>query len=340
MKAAVYFGKNDVRIMEIARPEVGDEDVLVKVKYCGVCGTDLHIYHGDGGAMEVPPGTVIGHEISGVVEELGDKVKGLKRGDCVSINPNQSCGECYYCRNKMEHFCEKMIGYGTSVDGGFAEYVCAAQRQVYKLPEGLSLEEGCQCETLSCCVNGIDLCEIKAGDTVLVLGAGPIGLMMIQLAHNAGAGKVIVSELVREKRELAIELGADVAFDPREEKIEEVLKREAKNVDCVIEAVGSKVTQREAIEYAGKKSTVMLFGLVAPETEIAVKPYTIFNRELKIVASYINPYTFDRAMKLLGQKRVRMDEIITDILPLEELPCIFVEEKYRKRGKVIIKIGE
>lgn len=340
MKAAVYYKKNDLRVMDIPMPELGDRDVLVKVKYCGVCGTDVHIFHGDGGAAPVPEGTVIGHEFSGVVDKVGRLVERVQVGDRVTVNPNEFCGECYYCDNGMQHFCTNMKGYGTTYNGGFAEYVAVPDKQVYKLPDSIDFQTGSQSETLSCCLNGIDLCRLKAGANVFILGAGPIGLMMLQLARMDGAGKIVVSELVPEKREIALKLGADVAFDPREQDIQTVLDREFENIDCVIEAAGAKVTTEQAIQFAGKGCTVMLFGLVSPDTEISIKPYSIFQRELNLTASFINPYTFDRSVRVLGSGRVKMDDIITDIVPLDEINRVFTEEHFRKCGKILIQMPE
>ncbi len=340
MKAAVYYKKNDVRVMDIPMPEVGERDVRVRIKYCGVCGTDLHIFHGDGGAAPVPEGTVIGHEFSGIVDAVGAKVTKFKPGDRVSVDPNDVCGECYYCKNGKAHFCTSMKGYGTSYPGGFAEYVSVPEKQVYPLPDDLPFETASQSETLSCCINGIDLCRLKAGANVLVIGAGPIGLMMLQLAKIAGAGKLIVSELVPEKQALAKKLGADVVIDPAKEDIRAAIDNACENLDCVIEAAGTPFTQKQAIELAGKCCTVMLFGLVAPETEIVVKPFSIFQRELTIVSSFINPYTFTRSVRLLAQKRVVMDDIITDIVPLDDINRVFTDPYFRKRGKVLIKCAE
>lgn len=340
MKAAVYYGKGDLRVVDIPKPVPGPRDVLIKVKYCGVCGTDVHIFHGDGGAAPVPEGTVIGHEFSGVVEAVGERVTRVKPGDRVSVDPNDACGECYFCKNGKAHFCTAMKGYGTTYNGGFAQYVAVPEKQAYKLDDGLSFQSGCQCETLSCCINGIDLCGLRAGDNVFILGAGPIGLMMIQLARQTGAGRIIVSELVEKKRALALKLGADVAFGPREEDIGAVLARECENVDCVIEAAGTRVTTEQAIRYAGKTATVMLFGLTAPETEISIKPFSIFQRELKITASFINPYTFSRAVKLLGARRVVMEDIITDIVPLKDITGVFTDPRFKSSGKILIEMPD
>lgn len=339
MKAAVYYGKHDLRVVDVPVPEPGPRDVRIRIAYCGVCGTDLHIFNGDGGAVPVPEGTILGHEFSGIVDAVGPDVRAFKAGDRVSADPNDWCGECYFCKNGKAHFCTRMKGYGTTYPGGFAEYVCVPEKQVYRLPDGLDLMAASQSETVSCCVNGIDLCRIRAGSNVLVLGAGPIGLMMIQLARACGAGKIIASELVAEKRELAKKLGADLTVDPRAEKLEEVLREKFENTDCVIEAAGTPATQRQAIACAGKAATVMLFGLVPPDTEVPLRTFEVFNRELTITSSFINPYTFTRAIRMLAQRRVVLDDIISDVVPLENIREVFLDPAYRKRSKIVIDTG-
>jgi len=339
MRAAVYYGKHDLRVINVPMPECGPKDVRIKLMYCGVCGTDHHIYNGDGGAVPVPKGTIIGHEFSGLVDAVGSSVSLFEPGDRVSADPNDWCGECYYCLSGKAHFCTNMKGYGTTYPGGFAEYVCVPEKQVYHLPDVLALRIGSQSETTSCCVNGIDLCGIKAGSNVLIIGAGPIGLMMLQLARHCGAGRIIISELIPEKRALALKLDADLAVDPANEDLREILNKEFSNTDCVIEAAGTKGTQSAAIDLAGKTGTVMLFGLVAPDTTITIKPFEVFNRELKITSSFINPYTFGRAIGLLAGKRVVLDDIISDVVPLEEINRVFTDPYFRSRGKVLVKMN-
>jgi len=230
------------------------------------------------------------------------------------------------------------IGIGTTCHGGFAEYVIAREKQVYKFSDKLSFEEAAMTEPLSCCLHGIDLCNIKVGDTVLLIGGGPIGLIMMQLAKYAGAAQIIVSEPVAEKRDLAKKLGADIVVDPVNEDLQEVLKNCCKNVDIVIECVGRTNTMEDAIRYAGKGATVMLFGLTSPDAKMNILPYEIFKKELHITASYINPYTFERALKLLESGKIDVKSIITDIVPLDDITKVFTDSSYRRRGKVLIKI--
>lgn len=339
MKAAVYHGIRDLRVEEVPVRELKDNEVMIQVRYCGVCGTDIHIFNGEGGSYEVTPPLIPGHEFSGVVKETGSGVTSVKAGDKVSGDPNDMCGECYYCKNGMQHFCTNNIGIGTTVDGGFAEYVILREKQVYKVPDTLSFLSAAMAEPMSCCLHGIDLCNIKMGDTVLVIGGGPIGMIMLQLAKNAGASKVILSEPVEEKRELALKLGADLIINPLKENVQEALDSYCSNVDVVIECVGNVHTQADAVNFAGKGATVMLFGLTGPDAEIAVKPDIIFKKELKLTSSFINPYTFERALAVLESGKIDVEGIITNIVPLREIEEVFQKEEYRRSGKVMIKIS-
>ena len=339
MKAAVYHGPGDLRVEEVPVRKLKDNEVKIQVKYCGICGTDIHIFHGDGGCCDVMPPLVPGHEFSGVVAEVGAGVKTVKVGDRVTGDPNDMCGECYFCKNGMQHFCKNNIGIGTTVDGGFAEYVIMREKQVYKVSDDLSFIEAAMAEPISCCLHGIDLCNIKAGDTVLVIGGGPIGMIMMQLAKNAGASKVIMSEPVEEKREQALKLGATKTIDPLHEDVEAVLAEYCENVNVVIECVGNVHTQADAVRFAGKGATIMYFGLAAPEESFPIRPDDIFKKELHITSSYINPYSFERAIQILESGTVELESLITNVVPLDDIADVFTKPEYRRTGKVMIQIS-
>ena len=339
MKAAVYHGPQDLRVEEVPVRELKDNEVKIQVKYCGICGTDIHIFHGDGGCCDVTPPLVPGHEFSGVVAEVGSKVKTVKVGDRVTGDPNDMCGECYFCKSGMQHFCKNNIGVGTTVDGGFAEYVIMREKQVYKVSDDLSFIEAAMTEPISCCLHGIDLCNIKAGDTVLVIGGGPIGMIMMQLAKNAGASKVIMSEPVEEKREQALKLGATKTIGPLHEDVEAVLAEYCENVNVVIECVGNVHTQADAVRFAGKGATIMYFGLAAPEESFPIRPDDIFKKELHITSSYINPYSFERAIQILESGTVELESLITNVVPLDNIADVFTKPEYRRTGKVMIQIS-
>lgn len=339
MKAAVYHGPGDLRVEEVPVRKLKDNEVKIQVKYCGICGTDIHIFHGDGGCCDVTPPLVPGHEFSGVVAEVGAGVKAVKVGDRVTGDPNDMCGECYFCKNGMQHFCKNNIGIGTTVDGGFAEYVIMREKQVYKVSDELSFIEAAMAEPISCCLHGIDLCNIKAGDTVLVIGGGPIGMIMMQLAKNAGASKVIMSEPVEEKREQALKLGATKTIDPLHEDVEAVLAEYCENVNVVIECVGNVHTQADAVRFAGRGATIMYFGLAAPEESFPIRPDDIFKKELHITSSYINPYSFERAIQILESGTVELESLITNVVPLDDIADVFTKPEYRRTGKVMIQIS-
>lgn len=337
MKAAVFYEKHDLRIEEIEKPTPKDGEVLIKVMACGICGTDVHIFEGDEGAAATPRGTVLGHEFSGVVEEVGGGVNGVKAGDRVCVDPNKLCGSCYYCRSAVGHFCENIIGIGTTVNGGFAEYCVVPESQVYKIADDTTFEQAAMAEPVACCMHGIDLCNIAIDDTVVVIGCGMIGMIMLQLAKAAGAAKVIALEPNAEKRELVKNLGADLCIDPIGEDVEAVLAENGiTRVTKVIECVGRAQTMKQAISLAGKKSIVMFFGLTAPDDTIDIKPFELFKKEIEIKASYINPYTQERAVKMIDGKRIDVSSMIYKTADLSELPAILKDRELRAKGKFII----
>lgn len=318
-------------------PKIGPKDVLIQVKACGVCGTDVHIYEGDKGAADVTPPTILGHEFSGVVASMGEDVTEYKAGDRVCIDPNCYCGACEPCRNGEAHFCENMTGYGTTVNGGFAEYCAVDVRQVYRLGAHTSFEQGAMAEPAACCLHGLDMCEIRPGYKVVVIGGGMIGLLMLQLAKLSGASKVALLEPVESKREIGRKLGADICIDPVTEDASERLRQEgmAQN-HAVIECVGRPSTIEQAIDIAGKRAVVMMFGLTKPDEAISLRPFEIFRKELVLKASYINPYTQKRALDLIDAGRLDVSSMVYEVCGLEKLETILSDPKERAKGKFIV----
>lgn len=337
MKSAVFYGKHDLRVEEHEMPVLGPKDVLVQVKACGICGTDVHIFEGDKGAAEVTPPTILGHEFAGVVAAVGEAVTSCKDGDRVCVDPNCYCGTCTPCRNGVAHYCEHMIGYGTTVNGGFAEYCAVDERQIYQLGENTSFEQGAMAEPVACCLHGMDMCEIKPGHQVVVIGGGMIGLLMMQLAKLAGAAKVALLEPVESKREVGRQLGADVCIDPIHEDVKAVLKDNGMTwINTVIECVGRPSTIEQAIDLAGNKAVVMMFGLTKPDETISVKPFEIFQKELVLKASYINPYTQKRALDLIDSGRLDVQSMVYEVCGLDKLAEILGSPALRANGKYII----
>ncbi|SFC88138.1 zinc-dependent alcohol dehydrogenase family protein [Clostridium uliginosum] len=337
MKSAVFYGKHEMKIKEVELPIVGPDDVLVKVKACGVCGTDVHIYEGDKGAAEVTPPTILGHEFAGIVAKVGKNVTKYKEGDRVCVDPNCYCGNCKYCRSGIAHYCTDMIGYGTTMNGGFAEYCSVNQKQIYPIGDNTTFEKGAMAEPVACCLHGIDMCNIHPGSNVVIIGGGMIGLLMMQLSKLSGATKVALLEPVEKKRETAMKLGADFCIDPIKEDVKAKLKENGMTwVNVVIECVGRPSTIEQAIDIAGNKAVVMMFGLTKPDETISLKPFEIFQKEIELKASYINPYTHKRAIELIDSARLDVSSMIYEVCGLEKLEDILSKPELRANGKYII----
>lgn len=337
MKAAVFYGKHNLKIEELPIPHPNIDEVVIKVEACGICGTDVHIFSGDEGAAATPSGTVLGHEFSGTIVEIGKNVNEYKVGDRVCVDPNKMCGECYYCKNAIGHFCEHMVGIGTTVNGGFAQYCVIPQSQLYKIDDETTFNAAAMAEPVSCCIHGIDLCNIQLDDTVLVIGCGMIGLLMIQLAKIKGAKKVIAIDITDEKEAIVKKLGCDIYINSKKENVLKILQKNNINrISKVIECVGKTETMEQAIEYAGKKAIVLLFGLTAPNDTMLIRPFQIFKKELEIKASYINPYTQDQAITLINNKKIDVSSMVYKTFSLEHLPEILSNKEILNKGKIII----
>jgi threonine dehydrogenase-like Zn-dependent dehydrogenase len=337
MKSAALKAVRLIEMQETPIPDIGQNEVLVKVMACGVCGTDVHIFEGDKGAADNPLPIILGHEFAGIAEKTGENIDDIKPGDHICVDPNVMCGYCYYCKSGTGHFCTHMTGIGTTVNGGFAQYCAVPRQQIYKLAEDVSFYQGAMSEPLSCCLHGIDLCEIKAGSHVVILGGGMIGLLMLQLARLQGASSVVLVEPVAGKRKVGLELGADFCIDPASEDTAQILQRKGiHRIDVVIECVGQIGTIRQAIDIAGKQSIVMMFGLTKPHDEIAIKPFELFKKEIVLKASFINPYTIGRAVDLINSKRIDVSCMTAEVVPLERLNEVLSSPEMRSLGKYIV----
>lgn len=319
MRALVYRGDRWVGVEEWPSPNVEPGQVRVRVRACGVCGTDRHIVQGEFPA--VAP-VVLGHEYAGEVVEVGPGVGDLVPGDRVAVDPNIVCGTCRPCRGGLVHLCEDLTALGVNYDGGFAEYSLAPRAQLYPLPPGLEWAAAAMAEPLACCLHGLDLAGIRAGQTVLVIGGGAIGQLHAQLARLSGAGRVVVLDPVPERRELALALGADAALDPTGRTTAELRRALGGGADVVIEAVGSRATTEQSLALVAAGGTVVWFGVAPPDARSSVSPYDIYRREITVRGSFVNPFTHGRALALLASGRLHVEPLITRRVPMEELPEI------------------
>lgn len=337
MKSAVFYGKHDIRVVEHEIPELEDDEVLIKVMACGVCGSDLHIYEGDQGSTTTIPPQIQGHEFSGIIVKIGSVVTNCKVGDRVCIDPADNCGECFYCISGMMSHCDHMQAVGTNVDGGFSEYCKVRSKLIHHLEQGTTFVEGAMAEPLACCINGIDRSNIKPGDSVLIYGGGMIGLLMLQLAKLKGAAKVALVEPVDERREKALDLGADVVINPLEQKVKEVLHQNKMiHIRVVIECCGLRATSEEAIEIVDKQGTVVLFAVTALDAAIDLKTYIVFQKEITVCGTYCSPYTMARAVELINTHRVDVTSMLGGFETLDGVAEVLGNAQKRVKGKFVI----
>lgn len=334
MKSVVFQEANQLAVEDRPVPEVGEYDALVKVHACGVCGTDIHIFHGEH-IVKFP--VVPGHEFSGEVVGVGSKVGNVVVGDRVTIDPNIVDQTCYFCRRGQVNLCENLTAVGVNFDGGFAEFCRMAAVQAYKVPDSVSLDEAAMAEPLACCIHGIDQANIVPGSTVVVLGAGSVGLILIQLARIGGAGRIIVSEPDERKRHLAAQLGADVQVDPTKQDVAaEVTELTRVGADIVIESAGRLETAELAVKLARRGGTVLQFGVVSPDELARISPYDVYYKELTIRGSFVNPFTHARAVELLASKQVDVMPLITHRFPLDDAAKALETAQGRDAIKVLL----
>ena len=339
MKAAVLHDVRDIRVEEVKKPEIAEDEVLIEVKAAGICGTDLHFYKGE---WKVDMPIIPGHEFSGVIAEVGENVDGFKIGEHVVAEPNITCGSCYFClMSERNFFCENLKAVGVTVNGAFAEYLKIKGRNLYRIPENLSFEEAALIEPLACCIRGLDNVGIKAGESVLIVGAGPIGLLLMQLVRNFGASMIIQTDLEDYRLEKALELGADHVINVRKEDPIKVIKKltGGYGVDVAIEAVGSPKAITQAVEAVRKGGRVNIFGVSPQDAVWQVKPFDLYSKELTITTSYRSPYTFQRAVKMASSGRLKLKPLISHIFPLEKIAEAFeiLDKKLDNVMKVILK---
>jgi L-iditol 2-dehydrogenase len=331
VRAAVWHGPGRMEIEPWPLPEVGSTDVLVRVQRCGVCGSDLHVLDGD--LPEFVPPRVLGHEPLGVVESVGDAVADFRPGETVTWEPSLPCGACFYCHAGEDGLCERRV----RILGAFAERTVVPARALYSLPPDLSASHGVLAEPLSCALYAHERGQVHPGDSVAVVGAGTIGLLLIALARRAGAGLILVSDLNPRKRALALELGADIAIDPQVEQVEEVARRVTggRGVEVAFEAVGAPAAVADALAAPRPGGRVALVGLSGPSAAVTVPLLSLLRRDLVVHAVWMRKFTFQRAVELLPV--LPLERIVTHTLPLDRIDDAFALLRSGEAVKVVVE---
>ncbi len=325
MKAGVLLGVNDVSYRTIADPELATGDMLLKVKAATVCGTDIRILRGKKtNGIRYP--SVLGHEFSGVVEDTGGHSQ-FKLGQAVCVCPQFSCGHCEYCIRGAENLCRNMTAIGYEIDGAFAEYVRIPSSgvksgNVFAMPEGLSFAEAALAEPLACVMNGQDRVGVKMGDTVAILGAGPIGILHIKLARLAGARLIIVSEPNPFRRQAAFKAGADLAIDPGAEDLFAHVKAATGDlgVDVAIVAIGVPSLANDAIRLVCHRGRVSLFAGFTTGVKAELDVNAIHYNELVVTGAFgLTRLAFERSLKMIASGQLEMKSLLTHHFELSDI---------------------
>lgn len=335
MRQAIFSGPGALAVETGPVPSPTGQEVLVRVEACGICGTDRQIL---AGTHPASPPVVLGHEYAGTVVDAGPDVLDLKVGDRVAVDPNIVCRRCRFCRLGRVQLCERITPLGIELSGGFAEYSVVPEANAYRVPEAISSVAAALVEPLACCIRGSDRAGVRLGDVVVVLGAGPIGLLHMQLARLRGAATVISVDPIPDRRELADRLGSDMVVDGDEGNIREVVSSATagRGADVVIEASGNPDAALLSADLAGEGGNVLWFGSCPEDATVTVRPFHINDREITLLGSNLNPFTHQTALDLIEHGRILLDELVTDRVSLDDLDRV-LQSADRTLGKIIVE---
>lgn len=321
MLACLLKGPGKVALEDVPIPKNGRGEILVRMRAGGICGTDLEKIHGSYG-----PAGILGHEVSGVIEQMGEEVKDLARGDRVVAHHHVPCYSCYYCQHGDHTMCDSFKS--TNLDPcGFAELFRVPEFNVSRgavvpLPGTVGFEEAALLEPTACCIRALDKLQVQAGDKVLLVGLGPTGLTHLQLLRNTGAGLVLGSDFQKARLEMARKLGADIVFDAAQQNVpDEVKKATTTGVDLAIVSTGNPKALSQALSSVRKGGRIMLFGAPAQNASFQLDVSSLFSRQVSILTSYsCVEAEISRALHLVQRKAVDLTSMITHRFPLKQAP--------------------
>ncbi len=336
MKVAVYYGPNDIRIEERPIPEIGPDEILVEMRACGLCGSDLMDWY-----LESRAPLVLGHEPAGIVVEAGNEVETFRKGEKVFVHHHVACLTCHYCIHNDYTMCEQFTKTHI-IPGGFAEYfkVPAPNLKIdtFKIPDEISFEEATLIEPVACCIRALRKSKIEPGDSVAIIGAGPSGIIHIILAKHFGASQVFISDFVDYRLKAAENAGASVTVNPAREDFAKRVRAETngRGADLVIVTAPSVKAYMEALRVCRKGGAICVFAPTSPNDKIEVSPNRLFFDEIKIIPSYSTSHVETRmAMQLIFKGIIDAKKLITHRFPLERIAEAF---KTAKESKECLKI--
>lgn len=345
MKALVLTAYHRLELLDVPMPRLGPEDVLVQVHCCGICGSDVHGLDGSTGRRRPP--VIMGHEAAGVIAQVGSAVEGWSVGERVTFDSTIWCGRCPMCRKGLWNLCNHRRVLGVSCeeyrqDGAFAEYVAVPQHILYRLPERVSFAEAALVEPLAVAMHAVAQIPIQLGDTALVIGAGMVGLLAVQVLRQAGCSRVWAVDVDPHRLELACQLGAEEGFRPDQLDLPKEIQHhtDGRGVDVVLEVVGLPQTVALAVELVRKGGVVSLVGNLSPEVPLALQK--VVTRQVRLQGICASCGEYPACLEMIAQGRIRVAPLLSAVAPLEEGPEWFDRLYRREPGllKVLLRPSE
>lgn len=322
MKAVVLDSVNKIEIRQVPVDELKTGEVLVKIEAAGICGSDRHILHGTYPA-NYP--VILGHEFSGIIESAPTS-SNFKVGSRVNINPNIACGNCKYCAVGIVNLCVSNWAHGVNRNGGLANFTAVPESQLFELPLHLDPRFGALCEPLACCIQGIELAEIKPGDSVAIIGGGIIGQLMVQLVKLAGGGVVLLSTRQKFRRDIAETIGATHTIDPSDLNSNDqfIGPRGVSpgGFDVVIECVGTSQTLQQSLDIVRSGGTVILFGVMPQDEKFEISPFDLFVRQVRLQGVFTGSMVHEKAANMISEGILTLDPLVTHVVSLDDVPHI------------------
>jgi len=318
MRAVIIDAPGIIRVDNVPDPTPRPDEVLVRVGACGICGTDLHIIDGDSPLARYP--IIPGHEFAGEVVAVGSDVaqrygkENITVGSRIAVEPNLYCGYCDSCRTGHENLCLNYAALGVTTNGAVAQYVTVPVAKAYALPDNMSFREGALIEPVSCAVHGMHILNPRSGDTFLIVGAGTMGVLLLQLAVRGGASRVAMVDVNAQRLALAEQLGPTRTYSD----IKQALKDEPLGFNCVIDATGVAPVIENAFMAVKRGGKLLIFGVASNEARISLSPFRIYNDEITIIGSMAVLFSFQAALDLISTGVINTEAMLTKALPLQD----------------------
>lgn len=344
MKVARMIGIRDMRMEEEDIPPINDDQVLVRMEYVGICGSDVHYYeYGRIGDYVVDKPLILGHECAGTVVEAGRAVTSLKVGDRVALEPGRTCGKCYYCKTGKYNLCRDVVFMATPpVDGAFAEYVAYPADLAFKLPDNVSTMEGALVEPLAVGIHAANQADVQLGQSAAILGAGCIGLMALKAVKAKGAGDVYVTDTIDSRLRFALDSGAAAVFNPRNADVVSSITKltDGEGPDIVIETAGAAPSTKQTIDLVRRGGTIVLVGLV-PEGEVSMNVARLIDKEARIKTVFRYRNIYPSAIKAIADGKIDVKSMVTHIFDFDDIKQAFdfVIEHKNEVIKAVVKMA-